>query len=530
MKTAALVAAATLCLAQAAPAAPPAPPAEPAHTATYAVYIMGGRVGDASFSVWREGDIYRSESRSGFSLSRSGAVQNFSFKAETEVGADDYLPRKYALEADLAGAKAYVSGLRKGAQTFVVSVSGVLGSAKREVPLGPDVVILDNNYLFGHYWYLLKKLDLSSREVQRVKMIVPQAMASVEGAFGLSCTVVGHEALELPSGTRTAIKIRCLADTGLEMFLWAEEDGPRLLKLDVPGQRSYAVIEEEEGAGEKGAGEEGAPEEGAAPVSVEAMTADLVSDLFIAPGFADHTTLAAMRVELRCGIKVIDEESEGGRGIWTEPATHARGQSFRGELKEGRAPMLRTVEGVFTIERSVYAGEDSAPYPIRGAPEDVQGFLLPSWRVESDHEEMRAAAVELAEGARTAWDVASAAARHVSRNTRYALTGGSALDCLRSGEGDCGPQALLLVGLCRAAGVPARLAGGLLFADGRFGQHNWAEAYCGDKAGWIPIDPTTHEVGTFSASHVTLWHGAGALDPSADNSAVMLALDYTPNP
>jgi hypothetical protein len=32
---------------------------------------------------------------------------------------------------------------------------------------------------------------------------------------------------------------------------------------------------------------------------------------------------------------------------------------------------------------------------------------------------------------------------------------------------------------------------------------------------WIPVDPTTGEVGRFSASHVALWNGPGALAPDA---------------
>jgi hypothetical protein len=32
---------------------------------------------------------------------------------------------------------------------------------------------------------------------------------------------------------------------------------------------------------------------------------------------------------------------------------------------------------------------------------------------------------------------------------------------------------------------------------------------------WVPIDPTTGEIGRFSASHVALWRGMGALAPDA---------------
>jgi transglutaminase-like putative cysteine protease len=68
--------------------------------------------------------------------------------------------------------------------------------------------------------------------------------------------------------------------------------------------------------------------------------------------------------------------------------------------------------------------------------------------------------------------------------------------------------------MLRSLGIPSRLVGGILYVGGKFGQHNWVEVEA-TPGKWVPFDPTTGEVERFSASHITLWHGMGALAPDA---------------
>jgi transglutaminase-like putative cysteine protease len=78
----------------------------------------------------------------------------------------------------------------------------------------------------------------------------------------------------------------------------------------------------------------------------------------------------------------------------------------------------------------------------------------------------------------------------------------TALEVLRAKRGDCTEHAVLVVALCRAAGIPARAVSGLeyLSTDGKAlaGFHAWAEAWLGR---WTPVDATIPEVGT-SARYV----------------------------
>lgn len=88
----------------------------------------------------------------------------------------------------------------------------------------------------------------------------------------------------------------------------------------------------------------------------------------------------------------------------------------------------------------------------------------------------------------------------------------SAAEVARSRQGDCTEHALLTAAICRAAGIPARIACGVVYADvlgekkNVFGAHMWTEVFLGDK--WYPIDSTRAPNG-FSAGHITLAHSDG---------------------
>lgn len=58
---------------------------------------------------------------------------------------------------------------------------------------------------------------------------------------------------------------------------------------------------------------------------------------------------------------------------------------------------------------------------------------------------------------------------------------------LANNHGDCGQVGLLLVTLCRAAGVPARWQSGWMLHPGAVNMHDWSEIYY-EGWGWVPTD------------------------------------------
>jgi hypothetical protein len=86
----------------------------------------------------------------------------------------------------------------------------------------------------------------------------------------------------------------------------------------------------------------------------------------------------------------------------------------------------------------------------------------------------------------------------------------SALRTLRVRRGDCNEHSQLYVALARAAGVPARVAAGLAYVDGKFYYHAWPEVWL---ERWVAVDPT---FGQFPADASHLRFTIGGLGRQAE--------------
>ncbi len=85
------------------------------------------------------------------------------------------------------------------------------------------------------------------------------------------------------------------------------------------------------------------------------------------------------------------------------------------------------------------------------------------------------------------------------------------LEVLRRMEGDCNEHSALFVSLARAAGIPARLAAGVVYTDRIDGEpafyyHAWPEVQLGGATPWVPVDPTFGQFPA-DATHIKLVEG-----------------------
>lgn len=79
----------------------------------------------------------------------------------------------------------------------------------------------------------------------------------------------------------------------------------------------------------------------------------------------------------------------------------------------------------------------------------------------------------------------------------------TALEALESKSGDCNEHAVLFTALARAAGLPARVAAGVVYLDGAFYYHAWAEVWLGR---WVAVDPVFNQFPA-DATHVKFIEG-----------------------
>ncbi len=139
-------------------------------------------------------------------------------------------------------------------------------------------------------------------------------------------------------------------------------------------------------------------------------------------------------------------------------------------------------------------------------------FLRPSLTIQSDAPAIRAKAKEVAGDNRDAVAVArklvswTFAALDKEPTASYP----TALDVLKNMKGDCNEHAVLLAALARAAGIPAKIAVGLVHLNGAFYYHAWNEFYLN---GWVPVDAT---FGEFPASALHLKLAEGELGQQTD--------------
>jgi hypothetical protein len=118
---------------------------------------------------------------------------------------------------------------------------------------------------------------------------------------------------------------------------------------------------------------------------------------------------------------------------------------------------------------------------------DREGLIAPSPAVS-------ALAAELARGCATARDLVYSTWNWLMRNLRFGDVHREDLDAddalgslLLSRRADCMLGSSLLVAVCRARGVPARLLTGFLLHPANLGPHSWAEVRLSADQ-WVPFD------------------------------------------
>jgi hypothetical protein len=164
-----------------------------------------------------------------------------------------------------------------------------------------------------------------------------------------------------------------------------------------------------------------------------------------------------------------------------------------------------------TVEGQVVTLLD--PEGLRPGPADpaAASFLAPEPFIESDAPEIAAEARTAVASARGRRAQAERLVRHVNAllEKKPTVSLPSAREVLRTRIGDCNEHTALYVALARAAGLPARVAVGLVYLRGAFYYHAWPEVYVDEGGGrglWLPVDPTLNQFPA-DATHLRLARG-----------------------
>ncbi len=252
---------------------------------------------------------------------------------------------------------------------------------------------------------------------------------------------LGEETIQVSGATHSTIKI-AVRFSGMEQFAWIDETGDVLRETGVLGIRMDKTSRAD------------------ALFGLPVESSDDLTRVVAVP--SNHTienpaTLQRLVVRIT-GVDIDPAKVGGGR------------QSLSGDM--------------LTIQKEPL---DDPPAGDDAGDGDLERFLAPSPFIQSDHPKIRQQAAAIAGNATGPLEKARRLIdwTHDAIEKRPVLSMPDAISTLDNRMGDCNEHAMLLAALARAAGVPARVASGLFYQDGRFYYHAWNLLYVGK---WVSAD------------------------------------------
>ncbi len=162
--------------------------------------------------------------------------------------------------------------------------------------------------------------------------------------------------------------------------------------------------------------------------------------------------------------------------------------------ESARQKIASRKDGVVVLEMSRDRPADK-PAPLTDAERKENLKATASMQVDSD--KLRDLAKEIVGDEKDPLKMAAKLEKWVYKTLRktYDANADDALTVLENKAGDCTEHTLLFTALARAAGIPAREVGGVVYVGGdkpSFGWHAWSEVHDGTQ--WVTVDPTFNQV------------------------------------
>jgi hypothetical protein len=196
----------------------------------------------------------------------------------------------------------------------------------------------------------------------------------------------------------------------------------------------------------------------------------------------------------------------------TEPE-QTRHIKYRLLLKQGNAAQIFPIDSRQSIQAegdplsAILEVKSIGPNEGQPGPGQVASeYTEPNALVTSDDSRVRSLAREATRGADDPWEKAVRINHWVFQRINrknFKVAFAAASEVARNFSGDCTEHAVLAAAMCRAAGVPARVAIGLVYVEKNdgFGYHMWDEVHVNNR--WVALDPSWDQ-STVDATHIKL--------------------------
>jgi len=398
----------------------------------FGIYQQGRKIGHAHTQTRVEGDTYHISEESEMDIlaleqvQRVGTVLNAYTTKTFILKYFDFTLRSGVSTMDIKGA---VVG-----KQLVVDIITAGETRKERFPLKEPI------YLTPNIRPAVVRLGLEPGKRYRFPLFNPATM-STEDAF---VTVESKETLKVGDGEQTVYKLK-ESFQGMEATSWITQDGETIKEESPLG---YSLLKE---------------------TKIEALKRDK----------------RGPAVDIIALVKIPSSPIENSSKVTTLKA-RLSGTTLEGfELAGGRQAWK---DGVIEIRSETAIISYALPYPGKDLLPDLQATML----VQSDDKNIREQAAKIIGNEKDSREAAKKLNTWVydAISKQPVVSIPSAVEVLKQKVGDCNEHTTLYAALARAAGIPARMAAGIVYMKNGFYYHAWPEVWLGE---WTAIDPTFNQ-------------------------------------
>ncbi len=418
----------------------------------FGIYQQGRKIGYAHTSMTREADAYHITEESELDILALGSVQ----RVKTVI--NGYSTKNFILKYfDFAMKSDMTSMDIKGAvvgKQLVLDIATGGQTRKERVPLNEPPYITS----FIKPALLLRGLEQGRK--YRFPVFNPATMSTEDS----SITIESRDRIKIGDKDQTVYKLRETYQ-GMEAVSWITQDGETIKEESPLG---FVLLKETMTEALKR--------------NKEGPIVDIVALTMIpSDPIKNSTQTKFLKARLK-GVILKGFQLDGDR------------QTLTGDSVEIQ------VQDQLTSYRLPYAEKDRNEY------------LRPTALIQSDDKRIRDQSAKVLAGEKNAREAAKKLNDWVyaAIEKKPVVSIPSALEILSQRVGDCNEHTTLYTALARAAGIPTRMAAGIVHVESGFYYHAWPEVWLG---AWTAIDPT---FGQFPADATHIRFVSGNLDRQSE--------------
>src|SRR3989339_751803 len=193
-------------------------------------------------------------------------------------------------------------------------------------------------------------------------------------------------------------------------------------------------------------------------------------------------------------------------------------------IKNTSIRILKDNMAICTLRREVFDDTMAALLPIK--ENKIEKYLKATSYEQSGDPLIKSTSAEIIGQEKNSYKAAGLIVHWVykslKKNANYKAAFDTAKETIVKKEGDCTEHSVLASALCKAAGIPTKICGGIMPMYDKFYYHMWLEVYVGSGK-WVPMDPTYDEI-ILDAAHIKI--SEGILDDEGRFKLMLDILSY----